>query len=246
MTLPSAIVSRSAATVASSSRSSSVLARRVPAAAPASSSQAAAAARAAGARSYASVSPSVSDPKLTSKLPQGNDSLWAISSVVVFGGLFFYLTSPKKAAHGVPHSREAHSDHAPGAKEDQGTADEEESESESGVDFVVVEEPQVKISTPGHEVLQTRLTEDHGKQVSANNKAPPLPNKGETFKHGIAAAKDGDHISNPKAVVAASHEEKAAKYNSDDGKKGTRPDSVKQGVGSVGKGAKVEDAEDEE
>jgi len=167
-------------------------------------------ARTASRRSISSA-PSVSDPKITSKLPQGNDSLWAISSVVVFGSLFFYLTSPGKSGSG--HGHGSHDDHKhDGASSSSAASAPAEEDEKPELDFVVVEEEKLNVPTAGSEVLNQRLTDDHGKQASANNKsAPPLPNRGETFAHAVAASKDGNHESNPKAVVAAAHEEKERK-----------------------------------
>ncbi|KAK0535660.1 hypothetical protein OC842_002244 [Tilletia horrida] len=187
------------------------------------------------ARRNASSSPSVSDPKITAKLPQGTDSIWAISSVVVFGSLFFYLTSPGSKKDG--HGHGSHGDHKQSSSTTPVASPEEadEAEDKPEIDFVVVEEPVLNVKTPGGEILKERQTDDHGKQVSANNKSAPLPNRGETFKHGVAAAKDGEHISNPKAVVARAHEEKEQKYG---GKTGS-------GVGTAS-GEPVEDGDDDD
>ncbi|KAE8209837.1 hypothetical protein CF319_g5145 [Tilletia indica] len=172
-----------------------------------------------------SSAPSVSDPKITSKLPQGNDAIWAISSVVVFGSMFFYLTSPPK--HG---SHGSHGDHkqSSSAKPAVSPEEAEESDGESDVDFVVVDEPQLHVQTAGGDALKERQTDDHGKQASANNKSAPLPNRGETFAQGIAASKDGNHISDPKAVVAKAHEEKKEKYGSADGGKNVAGNASKK------------------
>ncbi|CAD6890809.1 unnamed protein product [Tilletia controversa] len=229
MTFPSAFVTRSALSAA-----------RSPAAAVSARQTAVAStARRSAARSYSS-SPSVSDPKITSKLPQGSDSIWAISSVLVFGSLFFYLTSPPKAGahgHGGGHDDHKQNSHAKPAVSPE---EAEESDGESGVDFVVVDEPQLTVQTAGGDALKQRETDDHGKQAQANNKSAPLPNRGETFAQGIAASKDGNPISDPKAVVAKAHEIKKEKYGLADGGKDVAGNASKSSSSSSGGDEKKE------
>ena len=151
-----------------------------------------------------------------------SDAPWAIASVLTFGGLFVYFTAPGAKKDGHAHH---------GAKHDEAEADadeEEESEPEAPKEpvelpdgsiehpegFVEVKRPEIRHDAPeGDKHLESqRLPDEHAyekqKQVKRERS---LPADDTTFKHGVAAAKDGNPVSDPKAVVAAAHTAKQEK-----------------------------------
>ncbi|KAJ9479650.1 hypothetical protein PHBOTO_003155 [Pseudozyma hubeiensis] len=156
-----------------------------------------------------------------------SDAPWAIASVITFGGLFVYLTAPGAKKD----------DHAHGAKHDEAEQDADDDEPEAPKEpvelpdgniehpegFVEVKRPDMREDAPeGDKHLDSKKISDehaHEKQ-SKVKREPSLPHDDTTFKHGVAAAKDGNPVSDPKKVVAAAHtakQEKAqAKAASDD------------------------------
>lgn len=152
-----------------------------------------------------------------------SDAPWAIASVLTFGGLFVYFTAPgaKKDAH-------AHGAKHEDADAEAEASDDEESEPEAPKEpvelpdgsiehpegFVEVKRPEIRHDAPeGDKHLESqRLPDEHAydkqKQVKRER---ALPVDDTTFKHGVAAAKDGNHVSDPKAVVAAAHTAKQEK-----------------------------------
>ncbi|PWZ00138.1 hypothetical protein BCV70DRAFT_161405 [Testicularia cyperi] len=171
-------------------------------------------ARVALSRSYATGS--------SSALPPKSDAPWAIASVIGFGGLFVYLTAPgsKDASHG-------HGDHKSSDKHDE-SHDEEESEPEpkepqelpdGSIEhpegFVEVKRPEMREDAPeGDKHLDSiKLADEHAfEKQSKVKRERSLPADDTTFKHGVAAAKDGNPISDPKSVVAAAKTAKEEKH----------------------------------
>ena len=164
------------------------------------------------ARRYASSSPL--------PLPSKSDAPWAIVSVVTFGGLFVYLTAP--GAKGDDHGHH-------GSKHEEAEAEaEEESEPEAPKEptelpdgsiehpegFVEVKRPEMRHDAPeGDKHLESKkIPDEHAFDKQKNVKRERgLPADDTTFKHGVAAAKDGNPVSDPKSVVAAAHTAKQEK-----------------------------------
>lgn len=164
------------------------------------------------ARRYASNSPL--------PLPTKSDAPWAIASVITFGGLFVYLTAP--GAKGDDHGHH-------GSKHQESHDDEEESEPEPPKEpqelpdgsiehpegFVEVKRPEMRHDAPeGDKHLDSKkIPDEHAHEIQSKVKRErSLPHDDTTFKHGVAAAKDGNPVSDPKAVVAkakTAKEEKA-------------------------------------
>ncbi|KAJ1018949.1 hypothetical protein NDA16_004752 [Ustilago loliicola] len=162
------------------------------------------------ARRYASNSPLPS--------PKKSDAPWAIASVITFGGLFVYLTAPGS-------NKDDHGHH--GSKHDD-AEDEHESEPEPPKEpqelpdgsiehpegFVEVKRPEMRDDAPeGDKHLESKkIPDEHAFEKQAKVKRErSLPHDDTTFKHGVAAAKDGNPVSDPKAVVAAAKTAKEEK-----------------------------------
>ncbi|PWN34013.1 uncharacterized protein FA14DRAFT_180646 [Meira miltonrushii] len=150
-----------------------------------------------------------------------SDAPWAITSLLVFGGLFVYLTAPTsgdKHGHGHDdkgHGKEVETEEEPAEEE---PAEEEESEdaSSSGDEYVDVKKIEDKPgddAPKGSKALAERsLSADEGAHLQKKTKeASDIQRRDDTtFKHGVAAAKEGHadpekRESNPKKVVAAAH-----------------------------------------
>ncbi|SNX85045.1 uncharacterized protein MEPE_03754 [Melanopsichium pennsylvanicum] len=150
-----------------------------------------------------------------------SDAPWAIASVLTFGGLFVYFTAP-----GAKEDDHAHH----GSKHDEEEADAEEEQSEPQTPkepvelpdgsiehpegFVEVKRPEMRHDAPeGDKHLESqRLPDEHAYEKQKGVKRErALPADDTTFKHGVAAAKDGNHVSDPKSVVAAAHTAKQEK-----------------------------------
>ncbi|SPC64356.1 uncharacterized protein UHOD_04973 [Ustilago sp. UG-2017b] len=163
------------------------------------------------ARRYASNSPL--------PLPKKSDAPWAIASVITFGGLFVYLTAPGSDKHDHGHHASKHHD----AEEDQKSEREPAKEPQELLDgsiehpegFVEVKRPEMRHDAPeGDKHLESnKIPDEHAFEKQAKVKRErSLPHDDTTFKHGVAAAKDGNPVSDPKAVVATAKvakEEKA-------------------------------------
>ncbi|EST05060.1 hypothetical protein PSEUBRA_005868 [Kalmanozyma brasiliensis GHG001] len=149
-----------------------------------------------------------------------SDAPWAIASVITFGGLFVYLTAPgaKKDDHGHHGSKhdEAHDeeedDSEPEAPKEPVELPDGSIEHPEG--FVEVKRPEVRHDAPeGDKHLHSQKISDedaHEKQKNVKRETA-LPKDDTTFKHGVAAAKDGNPISDPKKVVAAAKTAKQEK-----------------------------------
>lgn len=158
-----------------------------------------------------------------------SDAPWAISSLVVFGGLFVYLTAPgsgdKHGSHGHDdkgHGKEVETEEEPAEEE----SDESASSSSSGDEYVDVKKIEDK---PGDDapkgskaLAEKSLSADEGAHLQKKTKeASDIQKRDDTtFKHGVAAAKEGHSDSekthsDPKKVVAAAQsarqEKEAAK-----------------------------------
>ncbi len=164
------------------------------------------------ARRYASSSPA-------DVLPKKSDAPWAIASVIGFGGAFVYLTAPgsKKDDH-----------HGHGASKHEEAEAEEETEPEAPKEpqelpdgsiehpegFVEVKRPEMRHDAPeGDKHLDSKkIPDEHAFEKQKNVKRErSLPHDDTTFKHGVAAAKDGNPVSDPKQVVAAAKTAKEEK-----------------------------------
>ncbi|CBQ73587.1 conserved hypothetical protein [Sporisorium reilianum SRZ2] len=146
-----------------------------------------------------------------------SDAPWAIASVLTFGGLFVYLTAPG-----------AKKDDHHGAKHDEPEQEEDEEEPEAPKEpvelpdgsiehpegFVEVKRPDLRHDAPeGDKHLDSKkIPDEHAyDKQSKVKREPSLPADDTTFKHGVAAAKDGNPVSDPKKVVAAAHTAKQEK-----------------------------------
>ncbi|CDR88400.1 uncharacterized protein SPSC_04227 [Sporisorium scitamineum] len=149
-----------------------------------------------------------------------SDAPWAIASVLTFGGLFVYLTAPgakKDDHHGAKHD-----------EPEQEPEEEQEQELEAPKEpvelpdgsiehpegFVEVKRPDMRHDAPdGDKHLDSKkIPDDHAyDKQSKVKREPSLPADDTTFKHGVAAAKDGNPVSDPKKVVAAAHTAKQEK-----------------------------------
>ncbi|PWN21165.1 hypothetical protein BCV69DRAFT_282658 [Microstroma glucosiphilum] len=146
---------------------------------------------------------------------KSSDTPWAIASAVVFGSLFVYLTSPASKTHnehGHITGGKAPTTHGTGSsRSDDKTGDEavwkQEDGHEAGEHQYEAEHDE---DTPeGDKHLKASRNPDKG---AHDQKSPSAKERDESnstsgiqnsnFKHGIAASKDGEHISNPKEVVA--------------------------------------------
>ncbi|KAN0059813.1 hypothetical protein ACQY0O_008387 [Thecaphora frezii] len=163
------------------------------------------AARPTARRSYASAP---SQPHAT-----GSDTPWAIASALGFGGLFLYLTAPgpksdSRTDHNARHGADNRLDEPKQLPD--GSIEHPEG-------FVEVKRPVIRDDAPaGDKHLDSiSLSDDHAyeKELNKPKRTPSLPHDNTTFQHGLAAAKDGNPISDPKKVVAAAHAEKEEKAN---------------------------------
>lgn len=147
-----------------------------------------------------------------------SDAPWAIASVLTFGGLFVYLTAPgaEKDAHA--HSAK-HDEAEGGADESEPDEPKEPVELPDGSiehpeGFVEVKRPEMRQDAPeGDKHLDSKkVSDEHAHDLQSKVKRePPLPKDDTTFKHGVAASKDGNPVSDPKAVVGAAHAAKQEK-----------------------------------
>ncbi|EPQ25859.1 uncharacterized protein PFL1_06534 [Pseudozyma flocculosa PF-1] len=174
--------------------------------------------RAAARRSYASGS--------ASEVRTGGDTPWAIASVLGFGGLFLYLTAPgsKTDSRSHPHGQGDHID----ANDAEGEQQEDEADAEpqqpkelpdGSIEhpegFVEIKRPEMRDDAPaGDKHLGSRsIPDEHAfEKESKVKREAPLPHDDTTFKHGVAAAKDGNPVSDPKKVVAAAKTAKQEKF----------------------------------
>ena len=166
------------------------------------------------ARRYASSSP-------LDALPKKSDAPWAIASVITFGGLFVYLTAPGAKGddhghHGSKHE-ESHDDEESEEAEEEAPKEPKElpdGSIEHPEGFVEVKRPEMRHDAPeGDKHLDSKKLSDedaHEKQKGVKRERS-LPHDDTTFKHGVAAAKDGNPVSDPKAVVASAKTAKEEK-----------------------------------
>lgn len=171
--------------------------------------------------------------------PPKSDLPWAVTSALVFGGLFIYVTSPSKGdSHGHDSHGSKHAEH------EEDSADDEEPEAREPVEhpngniehpegFVEVKRPDMRDDAPeGDKHIDSRsVSDEHAfEKQSKTKREPPAPHDNTTFQHGLAASKDGNPISDPKKVVASAktHKEEKAKSkagenvdaNANEGKQG--------------------------
>lgn len=147
-----------------------------------------------------------------------SDAPWAIASVVTFGGLFVYLTAPGAKKDDHDHHSSKHDD-AEEEPESEPEAPKEPQELPDGSiehpeGFVEVKRPEMRDDAPeGDKHLESKkIPDEHAFEKQAKVKHErPLPHDDTTFKHGVAAAKDGNPVSDPKAVVAAAKTAKEEK-----------------------------------
>lgn len=140
-----------------------------------------------------------------------SDAPWAITSLIVFGGMFVYLTSPSSGdKHG--HGEKGHGKEI----EEESEEEEDSSSTSSGEEYVDVKKVEDK---PGDDapkgskaIAERSLTAEDGAHLQKKTKeASDIQRRDDTtFKHGVAAAKEGHsdpekRISDPKKVVAAAH-----------------------------------------
>lgn len=147
-----------------------------------------------------------------------SDAPWAITSLLVFGGLFVYLTAPPSGGN----SKHGHGDesHGHGGKSEGSSSEEEEEDDQSStssgeeyVDVKKIEEKPGDDAPRGSKALAERsLSAEDGAHLQKKTKeASDIQRRDDTtFKHGVAAAKEGHsdpekRISDPKKVVAAAH-----------------------------------------
>lgn len=164
------------------------------------------------ARRYASSSPL--------PLPPKSDAPWAIASVLTFGGLFVYLTAPGAKGddhhgHGAKHdAEEEHDDEEEAESEPKEPQELPDGSIEHPEGFVEVKRPEMRHDAPeGDKHLDSKkIADEHAFEKQAKVKRErSLPADDTTFKHGVAAAKDGNHVSDPKSVVAAAKTAKEEK-----------------------------------
>ena len=151
-------------------------------------------------------------PNPIKAVTSSNDSLWAISSVLVFGALFVYLTSPTGKGHAKGHAPTPHK------KDDDFPTHDEAFEN------LQKTEDQSDSHLAGNKALAERAhaPDSQGAPTQKKTKDAPTKSDNTTFQHGVAAAKDGDHISDPKKVVAAAAAAKQDKANKSNEKKETK------------------------
>lgn len=169
------------------------------------------------------------------KLNAGNDSIWAISSVLVFGALFVYLTSPTGKGHAKGHAPTPHK-----KDEDFPTNDE-------AFEGLQKTEDHRDSHLAGNKALAERAhaPDSEGAPTQKKTKDAPTPrHDNTTFQHGVAAAKDGDHVSDPKKVVAAAASAKQDKANKKTEKKETEQ-VEKEGEKNAQEGDNEEEKEGE-
>ncbi|TKY84772.1 hypothetical protein EX895_005852 [Sporisorium graminicola] len=145
-----------------------------------------------------------------------SDAPWAIASVLTFGGAFVYLTAPgakKDDHHGAKHDEpEQEDEEEPEAPKEPVELPDGSIEHPEG--FVEVKRPDLRHDAPdGDKHLDSKkIADEHAyDKQSKVKREPSLPADDTTFKHGVAAAKDGNHVSDPKKVVAAAHTDKQDK-----------------------------------
>ncbi len=157
-------------------------------------------------RGYASSS---SESSSASPASGGSDSIWAISSLLVFGGLFVYLTSPSGKGKAKGHQPTPHK------KDDDFNTDDE------ALHNLRKTEDHSDSPLEGNKALAERAhaPDSEGAPQQKTTKEVPTRHDNTTFQKGVAAAKDGDHISDPKKVVAAANAEKLDKANAKQEKK---------------------------
>ncbi|KIS68616.1 uncharacterized protein UMAG_03192 [Mycosarcoma maydis] len=147
-----------------------------------------------------------------------SDAPWAIASVITFGGLFVYFTAPgaKKDdhAHSAKHDDAEHDDDVDEPEAPKEPVELPDGSIEHPEGFVEVKRPELRHDAPeGDKHLDSKKLSDehaHEKQSKAKRETS-LPSDDTTFKHGVAAAKDGDPVSDPKKVVAAAQTAKQDK-----------------------------------
>ncbi|KDN50413.1 hypothetical protein K437DRAFT_261963 [Tilletiaria anomala UBC 951] len=125
-----------------------------------------------------------------------SDSLWAISSVVFFGSLFVYLTSPSVKGHAKGHTPTPHKTETFDAN-DETLHDLKKTEDQSDTHLESNNFLTTAAHSPNSTEAPTQKTED-----------APTTSDATTLKTGVANAKDSDHISDPQNVVAAAATEK--------------------------------------
>ncbi|PWN45479.1 hypothetical protein IE81DRAFT_364114 [Ceraceosorus guamensis] len=141
------------------------------------------------------------------KQQQSSDVPWAISSLVVFGGLGIYLTAPPKDGHG-------HGGHDSHAKKPRVSDDKS-----AGLDFEELAKGKTE-SKDQHEdapagnkrlaeLSHTAEDEPASRQKAKQTDVRETHKDDHVFKTGVAAVKEGhrggedSHITDPKKTVAA-------------------------------------------
>lgn len=162
----------------------------------------------------------------SSPVPPKSDMPWAVASVVVFGSLFVYVTAPGKK---VSHGHDDHGKHEESADEDDGEEPEPQEpqelpngDVEHPEGFVEVKRQDLRHDAPeGDKHIDSRsVSDEHAfDKQSKTKRDPPLPHDNTTFQHGLAASKDGNHISDPKKVVASAKTQKEEKAKAKAGEK---------------------------
>ncbi|CAO1632362.1 unnamed protein product [Sympodiomycopsis kandeliae] len=151
--------------------------------------------------------------------PKSSDVPWIIGSTLFFGSAFIYVTSPSSKTHnehGQVTGAKAPSTHGTGSSRvDDKTGDEAVWKQEDHDGSVEEDEVPADDAPEGDKHLHhntNRATPDQ--QKSPANRDPSSSTYGienSNFKHGIAASKDGDHVSDPKKVVAQATSDKQAR-----------------------------------
>jgi hypothetical protein len=154
-----------------------------------------------------------------------SDAPWAIGSLVVFGGLFVYLTSPPKGGK-KGHGHDDHGKHDEARTNDTSDSggepedgDTDANEREFIVDKKIEDHPDPDGDAPAgsHHLAKNSLSAEDGAQKQKTTKSASDLHKPDDkmFKAGIKSAKEGhsggenSHHSDPKAIAAGVHEERA-------------------------------------
>ncbi|CAO1627212.1 unnamed protein product [Parajaminaea phylloscopi] len=167
---------------------------------------------------------------------KGSDVPWAIGSLVVFGSAFVYLTSPASKTHnehGHVTGAKKPTNHGPGSSRNDDKAGDDAIWRQEGGDADVnqqTEIPEAHLANDAPEGNKHLAQHSMSKADSAPAQKSPSgrDSSNETsgiensnFQSGLKHSKDGDHVSDPKRVVAASNaakqEKKAAKESQQEG-----------------------------
>ncbi|UZJ53005.1 hypothetical protein CBS101457_002325 [Exobasidium rhododendri] len=181
-----------------------------------------------------------------------SDAPWAIGSVVVFGSMFVYVTSPPKGGkkgHGHDDSHKEKSESS--SEDDDDSGDESEATEDDGEEITkydnvkkIQDKPGDSGPKGGQALGERSLTAEEGAHKQKTSKSASDLGKPDdiTFKTGVAASKEGhgkgenSHISDPKKVVADAHakrqsnkdEAAAAKSEKSKDDEGSEEDEVKK------------------